>query len=65
MVTLNLRNKINLHSIIFMCFEYLFSVFQLMTEDPDRMAKTRVDFYIREGDPDALFGIHSNPKRSQ
>ena len=43
-----------------MCFEYLFSVFQLMTEDPDRMAKTRVDFYIREGDPDALFGIKSN-----
>ena len=35
-------------------------VFQLMTEDPDQVAKTRVDYFIRDGDAQAQFGIRSN-----
>ena len=31
-------------------------VFQLMTEDPDQVAKTRVDYFIRDGDAQAQFG---------
>lgn len=35
-------------------------VFQLMTEDADQVAKTRVDFYILDGDPQGHFAIKSN-----
>jgi protocadherin Fat 1/2/3 len=35
-------------------------IFQLMTEDADKVAKTRVDYYIRDGDSKAQFGIKSN-----
>ena len=31
-----------------------------MTEDADKVAKTRVDYYIRDGDSKAQFGIKSN-----
>jgi hypothetical protein len=35
-------------------------IFQLMTADADKVAKTRVDYYIRDGDSKAQFGIKSN-----
>lgn len=35
-------------------------IFQLMTEDADKVAKTKVDFFIRDGDPQGMFAIKSN-----
>ena len=35
-------------------------IFQLMTEDADQVAKTKVDYYIRSGDLNGQFSIKSN-----